>query len=137
MLFDEQWWMIKENQLMMFVYGVVLLWILEVCNLWLILLKFWSCEGEIIDEQIFCCSFSDLVLSYVFDCWVFYEFFQQVVKVVVSKGISIFFFFFVVGLSSVMLVNDLFEQLENSFLLLWLLYLIILVEVILDYVESV
>lgn len=35
---------------MMFVYGVVSLRISEARNLWLILFKFWSCEGEIIDE---------------------------------------------------------------------------------------
>lgn len=53
MSLDEQWRMIKENQLMMMAHGVASPRIPEARNLWLISLKLWSCEGEIIDEQNF------------------------------------------------------------------------------------
>lgn len=89
MSLDEQWRMIKENQLMMLAHGVASPRIPEARNLWLISLKLWSCEGEIIDEQTFRRSFSDPALSHALDRRVFHEFFQQAAKAVASKGISI------------------------------------------------
>ncbi|MDU1272795.1 MAG: diguanylate cyclase, partial [Escherichia coli] len=112
MSLDEQWRMIKENQ-------------------------FWSCEGEIIDEQKFRRSFSDPALSHALDRRVFHEFFQLAAKAVASKGISIALPLSVAGLSSATLVNDLLEQLENSPLPPRLLHLIIPAEAILDHAESV
>ena len=93
--------------------------------MWLISLKLWSCEGEIIDEQTFRRSFSDPALSHALDRRVFHEFFQQAAKAVASKGISIALPLSVAGLSSATLVNDLLEQLENSPLPPRLLHLII------------
>ncbi len=135
MSLDEQWRMIKENQLMMIAHGVASPRIPEARNLWLISLKLWSCEGEIIDEQTFRRSFSDPALSHALDRRVFHEFFQQAAKAVASKGISIALS--VAGLSSATLVNDLLEQLENSPLPPRLLHLIIPAEAILDHAESV
>ena len=89
MSLDEQWRMIKENQLMMIAHGVASPRIPEARNLWLISLKLWSCEGEIIDEQTFRRSFSDPALSHALDRRVFHDFFQQAAKAVASKGISI------------------------------------------------
>ncbi|CSF58325.1 putative sensor protein [Shigella sonnei] len=137
MSLDEQWRMIKENQLMMIAHGVASPRIPEARNLWLISLKLWSCEGEIIDEQTFRRSFSDPALSHALDRRVFHEFFQQAAKAVASKGISIALPLSVAGLSSATLVNDLLEQLENSPLPPRLLHLIIPAEAILDHAESV
>ncbi|ENF3266447.1 diguanylate cyclase [Escherichia coli] len=137
MSLDEQWRMIKENQLMMLAHGVASPRIPEARNLWLISLKLWSCEGEIIDEQTFRRSFSDPALSHALDRRVFHEFFQQAAKAVASKGISISLPLSVAGLSSATLVNDLLEQLENSPLPPRLLHLIIPAEAILDHAESV
>ena len=137
MSLDEQWRMIKENQLMMLAHGVASPRIPEARNLWLISLKLWSCEGEIIDEQTFRRSFSDPALSHALDRRVFHEFFQQAAKAVASKGISIALPLSVAGLSSATLVNDLLEQLENSPLPPRLLHLIIPAEAILDHAESV
>ena len=137
MSLDEQWRMIKENQLMMIAHGVASPRIPEARNLWLISLKLWSCEGEIIDEQTFRRSFSDPALSHALDRRVFHEFFQQAAKAVASKGISISLPLSVAGLSSATLVNDLLEQLENSPLPPRLLHLIIPAEAILDHAESV
>lgn len=67
MSLDEQWRMIKENQLMMLAHGVASPRIPEARNLWLISLKLWSCEGEIIDEQTFRRSYSDPALSHALD----------------------------------------------------------------------
>lgn len=137
MSLDEQWRMIKENQLMMMAHGVASPRIPEARNLWLISLKLWSCEGEIIDEQKFRRSFSDPALSHALDRRVFHEFFQLAAKAVASKGISIALPLSVAGLSSATLVNDLLEQLENSPLPPRLLHLIIPAEAILDHAESV
>ncbi len=137
MSLDEQWRMIKENQLMMIAHGVASPRIPEARNLWLISLKLWSCEGEIIDEQKFRRSFSDPALSHALDRRVFHEFFQLAAKAVASKGISIALPLSVAGLSSATLVNDLLEQLENSPLPPRLLHLIIPAEAILDHAESV
>ncbi len=74
MSLDEQWRMIKENQLMMIAHGVASPRIPQARNLWLISLKLWSCEGEIIDEQTFRRSFSDPALSHALDRRVFHDF---------------------------------------------------------------
>ncbi|HAV9103175.1 TPA: diguanylate cyclase [Escherichia coli] len=137
MSLDEQWRMIKENQLMMIAHGVASPRIPEARNLWLISLKLWNCEGEIIDEQTFRRSFSDPALSHALDRRVFHDFFQQAAKAVASKGISIALPLSVAGLSSATLVNDLLEQLENSPLPPRLLHLIIPAEAILDHAVSV
>ncbi|HCN9554002.1 TPA: diguanylate cyclase [Escherichia coli] len=137
MSLDEQWRMIKENQLMMIAHGVASPRIPEARNLWLISLKLWSCEGEIIDEQTFRRSCSDPALSHALDRRVFHEFFQQAAKAVASKGISIALPLSVAGLSSATLVNDLLEQMENSPLPPRLLHLVIPAEAILDHAESV
>ncbi len=134
---DEQWRMIKENQLMMIAHGVASPRIPEARNLWLISLKLWSCEGEIIDEQTFRRSFSDPALSHALDRRVFHDFFQQAAKAIASKGLSIALPLSVAGLSSATLVNELIEQLENSPLPPRLLHLIIPADAILDHAESV
>ncbi len=123
---------------MMIAHGVASPRIPEARNLWLISLKLWSCEGEIIDEQEqLRRSFSDPALSHALDRRVFHEFFQQAAKAVASKGISIALPLSVAGLSSATLVNDLLEQLENSPLPPRLLHLIIPAEAIFDHAESV
>ncbi len=137
MSLDEQWRMIKENQLMMIAHGVASPRIPQARNLWLISLKLWSCEGEIIDEQTFRRSFSDPALSHALDRRVFHDFFQQAAKAVASKGLSIALPLSVAGLSSTTLVNELLEQLENSPLPPRLLHLIIPADAILDHAESV
>ncbi|MFP1559120.1 hypothetical protein ACLB1T_31380 [Escherichia coli] len=106
--------------------------------MWLISLKLWNCEGEIIDEQTFRRSFRrNAALSHALDRRVFHDFFQQAAKAVASKGISIALPLSVAGLSSATLVNDLLEQLENSPLPPRLLHLIIPAEAILDRAVSV
>lgn len=134
---DEQWRMIKENQLMMIAHGIASPRLPEASNLWLISLKLWSCESEIIDEQTFRRSFSDPALSHALDRRVFHDFFQQAAKAVASKGLSIALPLSVAGLSSATLVNELLEQLENSPLPARLLHLIIPAEAIFDHAESV
>ena len=137
MSLDEQWRMIKENQLMMIAHGVASPRIPQARNLWLISLKLWSCEGEIIDEQTFRRSFSDPALSHALDRRVFHDFFQQAAKAIASKGLSIALPLSVAGLSSATLVNELIELLENSPLSPRLLHLIIPADAILDHAESV
>ncbi len=105
--------------------------------MWLISLKLWSCESEIIDEQTFRRSFSDPALSHALDQRVCHDFFQQAAKAVASKGLSIALPLSVAGLSSATLVNELLEQLENSPLPARLLHLIIPAEAIFDHAESV
>ncbi len=134
---DEQWRMIKENQLMMIAHGIASPRLPEASNLWLISLKLWSCESEIIDEQTFRRSFSDPALSHALDQRVCHDFFQQAAKAVASKGLSIALPLSVAGLSSATLVNELLEQLENSPLPARLLHLIIPAEAIFDHAESV
>lgn len=134
---DEQWRMIKENQLMMIAHGIASPRLPEASNLWLISLKLWSCESEIIDEQTFRRSFSDPALSHALDQRVCHDFFRQAAKAVASKGLSIALPLSVAGLSSATLVNELLEQLENSPLPARLLHLIIPAEAIFDHAESV
>lgn len=111
---DEQWLMIKENQLMMFAHGVASPRIPETCNLWLISLKLQNDEGNVIDEHVFRHGFSDPALSHALDRRILHEFFQQTAKSAADKGLSIALPFSVAGLSSVTLVDELLEQLEKA-----------------------
>lgn len=136
MSLDEQWRMIKENQLMMIAHGVASPRIPDTRNLWLISLKLWSSEGEIIDELAFRRSFSDPALNHALDRRILHEFFQQTAKAVASKGLSIALPLSVTGLSSAPLVDKLLAQLESSPLPSRLLHLIIPAEAIFDHAEN-
>ena len=105
--------------------------------MWLISLKLWGCEGEIVDEQTFRRSFGDPALNHALDRRVLHEFFQQTAKAIASKGLSIALPLSVAGLSSASLVNELLEQLENNPLPPRLLHLIIPAEAVFDHAESV
>ncbi|HEB1799193.1 TPA: diguanylate cyclase, partial [Escherichia albertii] len=134
---DEQWLMIKENQLMMFAHGVASPRIPETCNLWLISLQLQNDEGNVIDEHVFRHGFSDPALSHALDRRILHEFFQQTVKSAADKGLSIALPFSVAGLSSVTLVDELLEQLEKSPLPPRLLHLIIPAEAIIDHARAI
>lgn len=134
---DEQWLMIKENQLMMFAHGVASPRIPETCNLWLISLQLQNDEGNVIDEHVFRHGFSDPALSHALDRRILHEFFQQTVKSAADKGLSIALPFSVAGLSSVTLVDELLEQLEKSPLPPRLLHLIIPAEAIIDHAQAI
>lgn len=134
---DEQWLMIKENQLMMFAHGVASPRIPETCNLWLISLQLQNDEGNVIDEHVFRHGFSDPALSHALDRRILHEFFQQTAKSAADKGLSIALPFSVAGLSSVTLVDELLEQLEKSPLPPRLLHLIIPAEAIIDHAQAI
>ncbi|MFV2384053.1 hypothetical protein ACNIUS_24235, partial [Escherichia coli] len=74
---EEQWRMIKDKQLMMIENGVASPRIPESRKLWLISLKLWRCDGEIIDDHTFRRSFSDPARSHALDRRVFRDFFPQ------------------------------------------------------------
>ncbi len=137
MSLDEQWRMIKENQLMMMAHGVASPRIPEARNLWLISLKLWSCEGEIIDEQKkFVVASAIRHLAMLLTDGYSTNFSSWPQKQLPSKGISIALPLSVAGLSSATLVNDLLEQLENSPLPPRLLHLIIPADAILDHAKA-
>ena len=133
---DDPWMMMKENHLLLIAHGVASPRILETRNLWLISLKLWSRNGEVINELTFRRSFSDPMLNLALDRRVLHEFFQQAANAVASKGLSIALPLSVTGLSNTTLVDELLEQLENSPLQPRLLHLIIPAETIFDHAEN-
>lgn len=71
---DDPWMMIKENHLLLIAHGVASPRIPETRNLWLISLKLWSRNGEVINELTFRRSFSDPMLNLALDRRVLHEF---------------------------------------------------------------
>lgn len=131
MSLDEQWRMIKDNHLLMVARGVASPRIPEARNFWLISLRLWTSEGEVMEEQAFRASLADPALSHALDRRVLHEFFHHAAPAVASKGLSVALPLSVAGLISTTLIDELLAQLEQSTLPGRLLHLIVPAEALL------
>ncbi|ENM2866610.1 diguanylate cyclase [Citrobacter koseri] len=122
---DEQWRIIKDNPLLMIARGVASPRIPETCGFWLISLRLWASDGEIMEEQAFRAGLTDPELSHALDRRVFQTFFQHAASTVASKGVSIALPLSAAGLSRATFIDELLEQLERSPLPPRLLHLVI------------
>ena len=131
MSLDEQWRMIKDNHLLMVARGVASPRIPEARNFWLISLRLWTSEGEVMEEQAFRASLADPALSHALDRRVLHEFFHHAAPAVASKGLSVALPLSAAGLISTTLIDELLAQLEQSALPGRLLHLIVPAEALL------
>ncbi|CBG88952.1 PAS domain S-box protein [Citrobacter rodentium] len=131
MSLDEQWHMIKENHLLMIARAVASPRIPEARSLWLVSLRLWTSEGEVMEEQAFRTGLADPALTHALDRRVFHEFFHHAAPAVARKGLSIALPLSVAGLTSTTLMDELLRQLELSPLPGRLLHLIIPAEALL------
>ncbi|MBN6046105.1 diguanylate cyclase [Citrobacter sp. ku-bf4] len=114
MSLDEQWRMIKDNHLLMVARGVASPRIPEARTFWLISLRLWTSEGEVMEEQAFRASLADPALSHALDRRVFHEFFHHAAPAVASKGLSVALPLSAAGLTSRTLIDELLSQLEQG-----------------------
>ncbi|MDU2940032.1 MAG: diguanylate cyclase [Enterobacteriaceae bacterium] len=122
---EEQWRMIKDNALLIMARGVASPRIPETSYFWLLSLRLWTSEGDVIEEQAFRAGLSDPELLHALDRRIFTEFFAHHAQAVAAKGLSITLPLSTAGLTSMTLVDELLAKLAHSALPPRLLHLVI------------
>jgi diguanylate cyclase len=122
---EEQWRMIKDNALLIMARGVASPRIPETSYFWLLSLRLWTSEGDVIEEQAFRAGLTDPELLHALDRRIFTEFFAHHAQAVAAKGLSITLPLSTAGLTSMTLVDELLAKLAHSALPPRLLHLVI------------
>lgn len=133
---EEQWHMIKNNYLLMLARNVAPPRTPEATSFWLVSLRLWTSEGEVMEERAFRAGLADSALHHALDRRVFHEFFHHAATAVASKGLSVALPLSAAGLYSATLIDELLEQLEHSPLPPRLLHLIIPADVIVKQAQT-
>lgn len=133
---EEQWHMIKNNHLLMLARNVALPRTPEATSFWLVSLRLWTSEGEVMEERAFRAGLADSALHHALDRRVFHEFFHHAATAVAGKGLSVALPLSAAGLYSATLIDELLEQLEHSPLPPRLLHLIIPADVIVKQAQT-
>ncbi|VEA46481.1 PAS domain-containing protein [Salmonella enterica subsp. arizonae] len=133
---EEQWRMIKTNHLLMLARNVVAPRTPEATSFWLVSLRLWTSEGDVMEERAFRAGLADPALHHALDRRVFHEFFHHAATAVASKGLSVALPLSAAGLCSATLIDELLEQREHSPLPPRLLHLIIPADVIVKQAET-
>ncbi len=89
MSLDEQWRMIKDNHLLLIARGVASPRVPEACNFWLLSLRLWTSEGDVMEEHAFRSGLNEPELIRALDRRVFHEFFRNHATAVAGKGLGI------------------------------------------------
>lgn len=131
MSLEEQWLMIKENHLLMIARGVASPRVPEACNFWLLTLRLWTSEGEVMEENAFRASLNEPELIRALDRRVFHEFFRNHATAVAGKGLGVALPLSSAGLSNAQLVDEILDLLEHGPLPGRLLHLMIQADVLL------
>lgn len=122
---DEQARMINDNPLLLIARGVASPRVPETCNFWLLSLRLWTSNGDIMEEHAFRASLSDHKLIRALDRRVFQEFFRNSAAAVTRKGLGVALPLSITGLASKTLVSELLDSLHQSQMPSRLLHLVI------------
>ncbi|MDF7760004.1 diguanylate cyclase [Kosakonia cowanii] len=114
MSLEEQLRIIKENHLLMIARGVASPRIPEACNFWLLSLRLWTSEGEVMEEHAFRAGLHEPELIRALDQRVFHEFFHKHAAAITAKGLGVALPLSVHGLASSSLVDELLLMLESG-----------------------
>ncbi|HHW4413320.1 diguanylate cyclase [Citrobacter freundii] len=126
---DEQRNIITHNPILMIAHGVASPRVPETFSFWLLSLRLWNSEGDVIEEQAFRAGLVDPALNHALDRRVFTEFFQHSASAVAGKGLSVALPLSAAGLLNPVLVDELLALMENSPLPPRLLHLSVPVDV--------
>lgn len=126
---EEQRKVITHNPMLMIAHGVASPRIPETFSFWLLSLRLWNSEGDVIEAQAFRASLVDPTLNHALDRRVLNEFFQHFASSVASKGFSVALPLSAAGLLNPVLVDELLALVESSPLPPRLLHLSVPVEV--------
>lgn len=111
---DEQWQVIKDNPMLMIAMAIAPPRIPESTCFYLLTLRFWGNEGDVINEPAFRSGLADPALHHALDRRVFSEFFDKYAAQVARKGFGVALPVSGAGLVSDTFVNELLEQLSSS-----------------------
>ncbi|MGK9172906.1 diguanylate cyclase [Yokenella regensburgei] len=114
MSLEEQWTMIKDNHLMMIARGVASPRVPEACNFWLLTLRLWTSEGEVMEENAFRTNLNEPELIRALDRRVFQEFFRNHAAAVAGKGLGVALPLSSAGLSSHSLIAEIIDLIEQG-----------------------
>ena len=114
MSLDEQWHMIKDNNLVMLARSVASPRIPESSNFWMLSLRLWTSEGEVLEEQTFRAGLAEPELLHALDRRVMQEFFRSFAAPLAKKGTGVALPLSLAGLASVTLVDELLDMLAQS-----------------------
>lgn len=130
MSLEEQWHMIKENHMLMVARGVASPRVPESCHFWLLSLRLWTSEGEVMEEQAFRSGLAEPELMHALDHRVMQEFFRNYASIVASKGLSVALPLSGAGLVSASLIEEILDLLDKSPMASRLLHLVIRADVL-------
>lgn len=127
---DEQWHMIKDNHLLMIARSVASPRIPESSTFWMLALRLWTNDGEMLEEQTFRAELAEPELVHALDRRILQEFFRNFATPLTSKGTGVALPLSMAGLASATLVDELLEMLSASPLQPRLLHLVVHVSVL-------
>ncbi len=137
MSLDEQWHMIKDNHLLMIARSVASPRIPESSSFWLISLRLWTSQGEVLEEHAFRAGLAEPELLHALDRRIFSEFFRTYAAQVAAKGMGVALPLSEAGLASVTLVDELLDLITKGPLPARLLHLAIAADVLSNTDENV
>jgi len=124
MSLDEQWHMVRDNHLVLMARGVASPRIPETSNFWLLSMRLWTSEGEMVEEQAFRKGLADQELIHALDRRIFQEFFRSWAQKVATRGVSVTLPLSAAGLTGPVLVNEILDGLKESAMPARLLHLV-------------
>lgn len=124
MSLDEQWHMVRDNHLVLMARGVASPRIPETSNFWLLSMRLWTSEGEMVEEQAFRKGLADQELIHALDRRIFQEFFRSWAPKVATRGVSVTLPLSAAGLTGPVLINEILDGLKESAMPARLLHLV-------------
>ncbi|XUA20556.1 diguanylate cyclase [Citrobacter sp. OP27] len=124
MSLDEQWHMVRDNHLVLMARGVASPRIPETSNFWLLSMRLWTSEGEMVEEQAFRKGLADQELIHALDRRIFQEFFRSWAHKVATRGVSVTLPLSAAGLTGPVLINEILDGLKESAMPARLLHLV-------------
>lgn len=114
MSLEEQWHIIQDNHLVLMARSVAYPRVPESSSFWILSLRLWTSEGEMIEEPAFRKGLSDAELIQSLDRRIYQEFFRHWAASVASRGISIALPISTAGLATPALIDELMTGLTQS-----------------------
>ncbi|WP_202304638.1 diguanylate cyclase [Dryocola clanedunensis] len=111
---EEQWRIINDNPILMIAQAIAPPRVPESTSFYLLQLKFWSSEGEVLDEKALRSGINDNELHHALDRRVFSEFFREFAPQIAQKGFGVALPISSAGLASDSFVDELLTLLERS-----------------------
>lgn len=114
MSLDEQWHMVRDNHLLLMARSVASPRVPESSNFWLLSMRLWTSEGEMVEEQAFRKGLADQALIHALDRRIYQEFFRNWAQRVAARGVSVTLPLSAAGLTGPVLINEILDGLASS-----------------------